>query len=89
MKPSIISSDPERMSGVPVFRGTRVPIQALFDILPDEGLDSFLHGFPSVSKEMVQELFEEMSRHFSIDKDWLNPQNRLYPFVETKESTVT
>ena len=56
MKQSIINSDPEIMGGTPVFRGTRVPIQALFDCLPDEGIDGFLYGFPTVTQEMVEEV---------------------------------
>ncbi len=39
----LIESDPEKISGTPVFRGTRVPIQNLFDYL--EGGDS-LESFP-------------------------------------------
>ncbi len=45
----IIEVDPEKMSGIPVFRGTRVPIKNLFDYL--EGGDSvevFLDDFPTV-----------------------------------------
>ena len=56
MKQSVINIDPEIMGGTPVFRGTRVPIQALFDCLPDEGIDGFLYGFPTVTREMVEEV---------------------------------
>jgi len=45
-----ISVDPEVMSGVPVFQGTRVPIQTLFDYLLDGcTVTEFLDNFPSVS----------------------------------------
>ena len=58
MKLSVINIDPEIMGGTPVFRGTRVPIQALFDCLPYEGIEGFLLGFPTVTREMVEELLE-------------------------------
>lgn len=82
-KIKIISSDPERMSGVPTFRGTRVPIQAFFDNIVDEGIDGFLDGYPSVTKEMLEEFCHEMSRHFSMDKNWLRKKPKLYPTVKT------
>jgi uncharacterized protein (DUF433 family) len=51
---SIVISDPAVMSGTPVFRGTRVPVQLLFDYLSGgDTLESFLDGFPSVSREMA------------------------------------
>ena len=58
---SVISVDPEVLSGAPVFRGTRVPIKNLFDCLTaGESLSQFLDGFPSVSKEAVIKLFKEL-----------------------------
>lgn len=51
---NIIVKDPEIMGGTPVFRGTRVPLQALFDSLEgDETMEAFLEGFPSVTREMA------------------------------------
>jgi uncharacterized protein (DUF433 family) len=47
----VVHSDPEIMSGAPVFVGTRVPVQALFDYIEaGDSLDEFLVDFPSVSK---------------------------------------
>ena len=49
-----IHSDPEVMGGVPVFVGTRVPVQALWDYLEGgESLDEFLDDFPTVSREQA------------------------------------
>ena len=49
---AIIVRNPEVLGGTPVFRGTRVPIQALFDYLEGgETLEDFLEGFPTVSRE--------------------------------------
>jgi uncharacterized protein (DUF433 family) len=51
---SIIVRDPEILGGTPVFRGTRVPLQTLFDYLEGgDTLEEFLEGFPSVSREMA------------------------------------
>jgi uncharacterized protein (DUF433 family) len=45
----LIDRDPGKMSGTPVFYGTRVPITHLFDHLEDgESLEEFLEQFPSV-----------------------------------------
>jgi uncharacterized protein (DUF433 family) len=52
LKHSPVHSDPEIMSGVLVFRGTRVPAQMLLDYL-DDGCDveEFLENFPTVKHE--------------------------------------
>jgi uncharacterized protein (DUF433 family) len=55
-----IVRDPEVMSGTPVFRGTRVPVQTMFDYLEDgETLEDFLEGFPTVSRELAVEALQE------------------------------
>lgn len=49
-----IERDPAKLSGTWVFRGTRVPISALFENLKDGGsLDEFLEWFPGVKREQV------------------------------------
>lgn len=46
--PEAVIRDPEIMHGTPVFRGTRVPVQTLFDDLEGgETLEDFLEGFPT------------------------------------------
>jgi uncharacterized protein (DUF433 family) len=50
----IVHSDPEILGGTPVFVGTRVPAQSLFDYLEGgETLDEFLLQFPSVKREQA------------------------------------
>jgi uncharacterized protein (DUF433 family) len=50
----IIHSDPDILGGTPVFTGTRVPVQTLFDYLEGgDSLDEFLHQFPSVTREQA------------------------------------
>lgn len=59
MSSSAINVDPEILGGTPVFRGTRVPIESLFDHL--EGgvsLDEFLDDFPTVRREQAIEVLE-------------------------------
>jgi uncharacterized protein (DUF433 family) len=54
MRNDIIHSDPNILSGEPVFVGTRVPVQSLFDYLEGgETLDEFLRQFPSVTREQA------------------------------------
>ncbi len=48
----VITKDPEVLGGTPVFRGTRVPFQALLDYLEGgQTLDEFLDDFPTVTRE--------------------------------------
>jgi uncharacterized protein (DUF433 family) len=59
----IVHSDPEIVSGTPVFVGTRVPAQALLDYLEGgETIDEFLDDFPSVSREQAVAFLEEAGR---------------------------
>ena len=54
---SIVHTDPAVMSGVPVFIGTRVPLQTLFDYLEDEdGLSEFSEDFPHLKIPAIQVL---------------------------------
>jgi len=55
-----ITRDPETMHGVPVFHGTRVPVQTLFEYLEGgETLEDFLEGFPTVSRALAISALEE------------------------------
>ncbi len=56
----VIVKDRDILGGTPVFRGTRVPIQTLFDYLEaGETLEEFLVGFPTVSREAAIAALEE------------------------------
>ena len=53
---SPVHSDPKRMGGTRVFRGTRVPAQTLLDYLQDGyDLDGFLEEFPTVARADAEE----------------------------------
>jgi len=59
----IVHSDPEIVSGTPVFVGTRVPARALIDYLEGgETIDEFLDDYPSVSREQAIAFLEEAGR---------------------------
>ena len=62
----VISSSPDILSGTTVFKGTRVPVETLFDHL-ESGLtiDYFLDSFPSVSREQVHAVIEAASKLFN------------------------
>jgi len=55
-----ITRDPEVMHGTPVFRGTRVPVQTLFEYLEGgDTIEEFLQGFPTVSRDLAIRALEE------------------------------
>jgi uncharacterized protein (DUF433 family) len=56
----VVSVNPNVLGGTPVFAGTRVPVEALFDHLRGGyTIDYFLEQFPSVSREQVEVLLDE------------------------------
>lgn len=56
---SAVERDPNRVSGAWVFRGSRVPIAALFENLEDDAsLHEFLEWFPGVSLEQARTVLE-------------------------------
>lgn len=66
MTESVVSINPNVMSGAPVFRGTRVPLQVLLnhivsnDGINEDGIDDFFDGFPGVSRKQVIRFIEEL-----------------------------
>jgi uncharacterized protein (DUF433 family) len=55
----LITIDPEILGGVPVFKGTRVPVRTLFEYLEnDYSLEQFLECFPSVSRDLACQILE-------------------------------
>lgn len=56
----VIVKNRDILGGTPMFRGTRVPVQVLFDYLEGgETLEEFLEGFPTVSRESAVAALEE------------------------------
>ena len=55
----LVNCDPEILGGTPVFRGTRVPVQTLFDYLGGgDNLDAFLDDFPTVNRAQAIAVLE-------------------------------
>jgi uncharacterized protein (DUF433 family) len=53
-KPTVVHSDPKILGGTPVFVGTRVPVQSLFDYLEGgDTLNEFLRQFPTVRRDQA------------------------------------
>ena len=70
MKAHLIERDPEKLGGTPVFFGTRVPIQNLFDCLENgETLDEFLDQFPTVTREQALSILEASKETLLADHE--------------------
>ena len=68
--PSVITINPEIMSGTPCFRGTRVPYQILLDYLEGgDTLDEFLDQYPTVTCEAAVVALSQMN-HSSLNSDY-------------------
>ena len=51
----MVTSDPEVLSGTPVYRGTRIPVQLVADVLAQgAGVEEILDGYPSLDRELVE-----------------------------------
>jgi uncharacterized protein (DUF433 family) len=63
----VVERDPERLSGAWVFRGTRVPVSALFENLEGGASASeFIEWFPGVTADQVRAVLEHAARSASI-----------------------
>ena len=64
-----ITIDPEKMSGTPVFSGTRVSVQTLFDYIEGgDDLNTFLSDYPSVTKEAALQVLEMAKKTLTTEK---------------------
>ena len=58
-----VERDPARMSGAWVFKGTRVPIAALFENLEDDAsVQQFVQWFPGVTVDQARSVLEHAAR---------------------------
>lgn len=63
----VVERLPDRVSGAWVFRGTRVPVTALFQNIEDGAhVTEFLDWFPGVTKEQVRLVLEHASRSLEV-----------------------
>ena len=64
---SVVYSSPDLLGGTPVFKGTRVPVSALFDYLAaGDPVERFLDHFPTVTREQVIALLAEVKDQFDV-----------------------
>jgi len=64
-----INIDPETMGGTPVFTGTRIPAQTLFDYIEGgDDLNEFLDDFPTISKEAAVEVLNMAKKTLTTEK---------------------
>lgn len=64
---SAVERSPEKVSGAWVFRGTRVPVSALFENLEDGARTSdFIEWFPGVGKEQVEAVLEHANKSLAV-----------------------
>jgi uncharacterized protein (DUF433 family) len=62
-----VERSPGRVSGVWVFKGTRVPVRALFENLETGArVDDFLAWFPGVTREQVLAVLEHADRSLTV-----------------------
>lgn len=63
-----VERDPNKVSGAWTFRGTRVPVTALFENLESGArVDDFLAWFPGVSREQVEAVLDYANHSLQID----------------------
>jgi uncharacterized protein (DUF433 family) len=63
----VVERSPEKMSGAWVFRGTRLPVSALFENLEGGArVDEFVVWFPGVTKEQVEAVLEHANRSLAV-----------------------
>ncbi len=62
-----VERNPERVSGAWIFRGTRVPVRALFENLEDGAtVDDFLEWFPGVQRAQVEAVLKHAERSLLV-----------------------
>jgi len=68
---ALIQRDDNILGGTPVFAGTRVPVQTLFDYLEEgDTLDEFLDDFPAVSRERAVKVLERVKEPLALGRKY-------------------
>jgi uncharacterized protein (DUF433 family) len=64
----LVISDPGILGGKPVFRGTRLPVETLFEYIADSRtLDYYLETFPSVTREQVMAVLRYSQHQIELE----------------------
>lgn len=62
-----VERDPARVSGAWVFRGTRIPVTALFENLEDGAqVADFVRWFPGATPEQVRAVLEHAAQSLKV-----------------------
>ena len=65
---SAVEHHPDRVSGAWVFKGTRIPVVALFENVEDGAtVDQFLEWFPGVTREQVEAVLEHAAGSLAVE----------------------
>ena len=65
---SAVERSPGKVSGAWIFRGTRVPVRALFENLEDgASIDDFLEWFPGVTRAQVEGVLEQAAASLVVE----------------------
>jgi uncharacterized protein (DUF433 family) len=68
MKTKVVNINPDILGGTPVFTGTRVPVETLFDHLESGiSIDAFLDDYPTVSREQVSQVVALAGKLFTTN----------------------
>ena len=63
-----VEQDPLKVSGAWVFKGTRIPVRALFENIEDgASVDDFLEWFPGVTRRQVEAVLEQASASLLVE----------------------
>lgn len=64
---SALERSPEKVSGRWVFRGTRIPVSALFENLESGAcVEEFLEWFPGVTREQIEGVLEHAAKSLAV-----------------------
>ena len=64
-----VEQNARKVSGAWIFRGTRVPVTALFENLEaGASIDDFLLWFPGVTKEQVEAVLEHKIQSLGVER---------------------
>src|SRR5579862_7808832 len=84
-----ITIDSEILGGIPVFTGTRVPVQSLFDYLESgDSLAEFLESFPDVPREQAVQVIEASSPAKTSDVCLRAPKGAKEKIAQGKRSAA-
>jgi uncharacterized protein (DUF433 family) len=67
--PEMVHTDSDIMAGTPVFRGTRVPVHLVADMIKQgTPIDEILEGYPSLTREMAEHAGSYATTHLRSGK---------------------